>query len=231
MKQLNYVLTTLAGMALLTFSACEPQNKPKEWKTFGPFYLDSLADYVCFEVGTTWVYKNPLSGNRDTVRVMNAYRDTATIIDKDYYQKIIRETFYTGFTFSLGGGFSGSFRDFNYIWAGRGDLAYKHKIDFGKSKQGGPAGTIVALFYPFDKKYNPTEIYPGFEFTILESKDTTVTVYGRTFNRVQVFKDTRDYTWGNWPAIYYWAAGYGIVYRKNLQTGEEWYLESEDILQ
>ena len=141
---------------------------------------------------------------------------------------MFRETFYTGFSFSTTGS-NGCFRDFQFIYEGRGEIGYLHRLSFEKVGKNFGTG-IDALLYPFDKTRNDP-VYPGYQALLLINKDTSVLVNGRNFPKVQVFKNTHDYIWERSPTLYFWAPNFGIIYRKNLQTNEEWYLESETIIQ
>ncbi len=207
-------------------SRCKPDKK--EWKTYGPFYLGELADYVCFKTGTVWIYKNPANNLRDTVKVAYSYQRMDTIIDFKYSTTMFRETFYTGFSFSSTG-YYGRYNDFRFIYQGRGEIGYRHRLTFVKVGEFF-ASNIDALFYPFDKSRNDP-VYPGLEALLLINKDTSVLMNGRNFPIVQVFKNIRDHIWGGSQTLYFWAPNFGIIYRKNLQTNEEWYLESETIIQ
>jgi hypothetical protein len=225
-KTCLYMLCT----ALLLLNACKPEPSEQKWNTYGPYYMGDLANYVCFKPGTIWIYKNPATGERDTVRCAYGKRYMDTVVSTGYHVKVVKETFYTAFSFSRDG-FDGDISDFRYTYWQKPE-PFDYKINFGKAKQGSGGGDIVAMFYPFDKTRNPKDVEPGYSFiAILMSKDTSVNIYGRYFDTVQIFKNTSDITWNSFPAIYYWAKGFGIVYRRDMNTGEEWFLESEYIIQ
>lgn len=221
------------GIFLLSISGCiKDMFKPteKKWQIYGHYYMGDLADYVCFKPGTFWIYKNPATNEYDTVRCGFGEKYMDTFVSADYKVKVVKETFLTGFDFSRDGS-EGDFSDFRYIHWTKPPVPFPYKVYFGKSKQGQWEGTIVSLFYPFDKSKNPVNYDPYLQNTILLNKDTSINLFGRIFDTVQIFENTSDATWYGMTSIYYWAKHYGIIYRKDIQSGEEWYLESEHILQ
>ena len=226
----KHALLIIAGTLLCLFHSCKREKQPIKWAVYGPYYMGDLANYVCFKPGTYWIYKNPATNERDTVRCVLGEKYMDTVVSPNYGIKVVKETFWTGFTFSKDG-YDGDFTDFRFIEWRKPAEPFEYKVDFSKTKTGKGGGTLSTLFYPFDKSKNPTNIEPGFQFTTLLSKDTAVNIYGRFFDTVQVFKYNSDVIWYDFPSLYYWAKGYGIVYRKDINSGEEWFLESEYIIQ
>lgn len=209
-------------LVFLSINSCcrKPECKCKEeWgesvkdctlKHFGPYYLGVIKDYLYFKKGSWWVYKNNLSGEKDSIYTV--YCDTNVINSTNSTFRWLTMT-YTDINFRLKSATYNTiytyYSDYNFPSINQTKFRYQieKNANFIKSSKNSPP-----FVYPFEKDITNLfqEIIP------------TMTIQGKTYNDIAVFQVSRDesvqhpinipydlYFQSN--SKYYWAKDVGLI--------------------
>ncbi len=218
-------------LLLLPFALATCKDKEPVWRTYGPYYMGEMRDYVSFKKGTWWVYENTVTKERDSMVLQWVTLDTFTYTDNyngESDNKIIKERLnYLVHSITTGYKYE-HYMETPSVWSGMPDRNYgTFYLIRDKYKPGDYAGWDVSFIYPFEIGHN-------WDATIISS-DTFLTINGKRYDDVvhlEIKSPGKLY-----PSKYfYWAPHYGlvqIIYRSgtDINYRETWQLVNANIIQ
>lgn len=218
-------------LLLLPFALATCKDKEPVWRTYGPYYMGEMRDYVSFKKGTWWVYENTVTKERDSMVLQWVTLDTFTYTDNydgKSENKIIKEKLeYMVYSYLNGYSYR-HYMETPSVWSGMPDRNYgTFYLIRNKSKPGDYAGWDVSFIYPFEIGHN-------WDATIISS-DTFLTINGKRYDDV-VHLEIQHPQQSTPNKQYYWAKNYGLVYFevRNNQVAEKkeyWQLVNSNIVQ
>lgn len=225
MNKLSLVtLTIITLLVSILINSCCKSNKcqcNKEWgekvedcspKHFGPYPLGGAYDYLYFEPGSWWIYRNSLSGETDSIYTQ--YCDSFVVNTKGTNLRWLSLT-YTSLAYSLRSDLNNITYNFTRIQQVPDvtDFTYTQTEFKTMSASNKSIGPHVSFVYPFKST-------AGLNFNELKQ---VFTINGVDYNEVAIFtSEGYDNTvqlptklsypvgWGG-VNKYYWAKGYGLV--------------------
>jgi len=230
MKKIIKLTLTYSSLILIFNSCCRSQKCKCEdqWgvrtddctpRHYGPYYLGGLKDYLYFEKGSYWIYKNNLSGETDSIYTV--YCDTFIVNSTGTHKRWLTLT-YTDLAYKL----RSDKYNVDYIYN-----HYKIYPDVTNFKMGYVYDKIAR--FPTKSAYSTPFCYP-FSLNInFQELIPSLTIQGKTYNEVAVFQQWIDDTVQlpslsfnfreSAPTKYYWAKDVGLVmieqvlFREDLQ--------------
>lgn len=222
-KMKNVIIYLIMIFTFISINSCCRSQKCKcedEWgvrtddctpKHFGPYFLGGAKDYLYFEQGSYWIYKNNLTGETDSIYtvwcdtfVQNTTGTTKKWLSVSYTSidfRLKSDKFNVTYTYDDGKlypdvtGYNGGV---NYVMYKTASFPLKSSYS-------------VPFKYPFkpDNENFFQELIP------------TLTIQGKTYNEVAVFQIWNDasvqlpnlsfYFLSDAPTKYYWAKGVGLI--------------------
>ena len=235
----NYFIITL--ISILFFMQCKDKDPTKsgyQRKAPSPVYLKyrlgPARDYMWFNPGSYWIYKNTKNNELDTWSCVNLYYDSFVIKGTFDYSKHItvdfdrlRTTYYSTY-------YKWNFNDNTDIYNPnstpiRGYFYPLDRLVYGE-------GLIGAFFYPFDKS---GVAGTGSSQTKFKELYTIMTLNNQTYLEVAQFETDSDDIWYSdttsnlirYPKTrYYWAKNVGLVKRENVSENYSWELIEHRII-
>lgn len=218
-------LKSFAAVVLITFifnsccrtNACKCYN---EWgvrtedcsvKHFGPYPLGGAYDYLYFEPGSWWVYKNSLSGETDSIFITSC--DTQVV---SHTGQTLRwqSVSYTAIRFSTRSAtYNTDYEYFSFATVpDQLDFKYTQNKMRSSSRNPGQSGPWEVFKYPFPAK-NETGYFEYFPILNIQGKDYfEVGVYELDFDHtVQLPKKYINQVGYGGNSKYFWAKGFGII--------------------
>jgi hypothetical protein len=207
MKIKIYLSLTLLIIVFLG-TKCRKDNTPPP-----TYYLpQEVKDYMYFQPGTYWVYKDSASGVLDSIIVTEANSEMFTDMFDPPANKIshIEERF-TIKTYSFLDDY-----EYDYIAFARGNNCSTDYCAYVRREKIIPNNTDVpytyALFYPFTIGYTPTAASPSVQS--LSAKYDSLLVEGKYYKDVIEYYETKNSTETNQPTYFYIAKNYGVIRKK-----------------
>lgn len=221
------IFIVVLGILLATCKDKEPV-----WRTYGPYYMGEMRDYVYFKKGTWWVYENTVTKERDSMVLQWVKLDTFTYTDNyngESDNKIIKEKLeYLVYSYLNGYSYR-HYMETPSVWSGMKDEDFGYfYLKRDKYKSGDYAGWDYCFLEPINKGKN------NWDATIISS-DTFLTINGKRYNDVvhlEIKSPGKLY-----PLKYfYWAPHYGliqIIYRSgtDINYRDTWQLVNANIVQ
>ncbi len=227
----NKILLILVYLILSNFG-CKPKDCHKDGSCAADnrvYPLGEAKNYLCFNKGSYWIYKNTKTGDLDT-QVCEAYL-LDNIVKKGSFNNTKHITVrYEQMSRTI----SSSFNDCNYYDNTSG--YNPDAISFGIERtilirNSSKIGTIGAYFYPFVENEN---YGTGSNVTTCIGLDSTLIVQGKTYYNVAKFDIDQDDIWYNFAsypnAVYYWAKDVGLIKRWNKSENYSWELIEYNII-
>ena len=216
----------------------DPTKPGYQRKAPSPVYLKyrlgPARDYMWFNPGSYWIYKNTKNNELDTWSCVNLYYDSFVLKGTFDYSKHItidfdrlRTTYYSTY-------YNWYFNDntglFNPDFTPLQTLFYPiNRLVYGE-------GLIGTFYYPFDKN----EVAgTGSSQTKFKELFTTMTLNSQTYLEVAQFETDSDDIWYSdttsnlirYPKTrYYWAKNVGLVKRENVSENYSWELIEHRII-
>lgn len=199
-------------------SSCERNKKYKKVYR-GPFYLGQIKDYLYFKRGSTWIFQNSLSGEKDTL--VQTFCDTQFFERAELVNSVVYLNSYTLLDFAQMSTRNECFINFKSRHINPIVYAFTTICDKTYYKPTG-GGSIQNFFYPFDstksENIGNTTFYRGH----LDS----LNVLGKYYPDVHIFEVKWDITIvlpktsiplnESGKGFYYWSKGYGLVKIKHI---------------
>jgi hypothetical protein len=187
-------------------------NMPKD-PIFKEYWLGESKDYMYFKKGTWWVYKNMQNGKTDSVYVTLSKLDTSVVKGTESYSK------HRTYTIEHANMVTKSTR-FNkfYDWYSRqqnpdGTNIASNSTSWVRNKSA-PGGHVQPCFH------TPFTLNLRSDMPLLNN-DTSLILFGKTYNNVKLFKLPQDRTYpdlldeepsnSNFYMYIYYAPGFGII--------------------
>jgi hypothetical protein len=205
MKIKIYLSLTLLIIGFLG-TKCRKDNTPPP-----TYYLpQEIKDYMYFQPGTYWVYKDSASGVLDSVTVTEANSEMFTDMFDPPANKIshIEERF-TVKTFS-------NYENIEYFYNGK----VIGGIDCNQNNVCAYVEREKIISGIPDEGYNNVLIYPfniglaGGTYTTISNKYDSLLVEGKYYKGVVEFYCSLNYTENNQPTYFYIAKNYGVIRKK-----------------
>ena len=220
-------LVTLIIITLLVsilINSCCKSNKcqcNKEWgekvedcspKHFGPYPLGGAYDYLYFEPGSWWIYRNSLSGETDSIYTQ--YCDSFVVEARGTYSRWLTMT-YTSLAYGLRSDLNNTTYTYNRIAKNLDatDISYFQLQEKSKMNSKGSSGPNSNFVYPF---MNTTDLdfiqfLPMLKIQGVDYPEVAI-LQSRGYDNTVQLPTKLSYPVG-WDGVnkYYWAKGYGLV--------------------
>ncbi len=180
-------------------------------KHYGPYFLGGAKDYLYFEQGSYWIYKNNLSGETDSIYTL--WCDTFTVNSTGTHKRWLSMT-YTDIAFRLRSDRYGATYTYSHSKVYPDVTGYNGGIGYTMYKNA-DFPSLSRNSYPFRYPFKPDN--DNFFQELIPS----LTIQGKTYNEVAVFQIWSDqsvqlptlgfYFVPSAPTKYYWARGVGLI--------------------
>jgi hypothetical protein len=213
-KKFNTIYLLLASMTIVLMYSCKDKDPTKpgyQRKAPSPVYLiyrlGPARDYMWFNPGSYWIYKNTKNNELDTVRLISFYYST-------YYKWSYEDN--TSYFNPNSTPIRGYFYPINRLVSGE--------------------GLIGAFFYPFDKSgvagtgSSQTKFKELFTTMTLNNQTYLEVAQFETDSDDIWYSDTTSNLIRYPKTRYYWAKNVGLVKRENVSENYSWELIEHHII-
>lgn len=219
MKKL-YILIVMGLSIILGLQSCKPDDS----NPIDPRYFKApqeVLDYCYFKEGSYWIYRDSVSGQRDTVYVISSNFDTLINNNEgvtEYYD-IFLVTTYSSFD-----KYNVNIRLQDRPWLVTGAPI----VFYTKYKPGDVKGTTVHHFYPYKVgsiNYGTSDI-----ITLIDTKPK-YDILQNSFNSTLIYQHSKDPNYDYSSTVIYQAKNIGTIKKVIKAKNQVWELIEYNIVQ
>lgn len=228
-------------ISLLIISSCRDKDPTKpgyQRKPPAPVYLKyrlgSAKEYMWFNPGSYWIYKNTKTNALDTVTCKNLYYDSFVVKGIEDYSKHITVDFDRLITNYYSTYNKLSFEDNTSFFNPNSTPIRDYFYPINRSTNEGRE--ISPFYYPFDESRLSGN---GFSQTKFKTLIPNLNINSFNFNNVGIFETDFDAIWYPKDSInsiqypkskHYWAQNIGLIKRENISENYSWELIDYNII-